>query len=85
MTRSIAARTVSNPPVEQSQLPLLLTENAAARFLGVSLPYLRRARSEGTTGRKTPAPPFVRVEGRIFYRRSDLEVWVDSLAPREVV
>jgi hypothetical protein len=67
------------------QLPLLLDEKKAAEFMGVSLSYLRRGRSQGTTGHRTPTPPFVELGGRVYYRRADLEAWVDGLASREVV
>jgi hypothetical protein len=85
MTRRIAERVIAAPPVETPQDSLLLTEKQAARFLGVSLPFLRRGRSQGTTGCRTPTPPFVKLGGRVFYRRSDLIVWVDGLTAREVV
>jgi hypothetical protein len=63
---------------------LLLDEKQAARFLGVSLSYLRKSRSEGTPGGRTPAPPFVRVDGRVYYRRTDLEVWANELESQRV-
>jgi hypothetical protein len=87
MTRTIASRLADTPPIPapNEQLPLLLDEKVAAQFLGVSLPYLRRARSCGTTGNRTPAPPFVRVGGRVYYRRADLEKWVAELSAREAV
>ena len=62
-----------------SSLSLLLDEKQAARYLGVSLSYLRKSRSEGAPGDRTPAPPFVRVGGRCLYRRSDLDMWVNDL------
>jgi hypothetical protein len=86
--RTIAERLAANPPIELpglSELPLLLNEKRAAVFLGVSLPFLRRGRSCGTTGNRTKTPPFVRLGGRIYYRRSDLEFWVAGLVSREVV
>jgi hypothetical protein len=86
--RTIAQRVAANPPIELpglSELPLLLTEKRAAAFLGVSLPFLRRGRSCGTTGERTPTPPFVRVGGRVFYRRSDLEFWVSALTAQGVI
>jgi hypothetical protein len=85
--RTVAARVTDNPPVillpEQS--PRLLNEKQAAAWLGVSVVFLRRGRSQGTTGRRTPTPLFVRVGGRVYYRRSDLEAWVDGLTAQEVV
>jgi hypothetical protein len=74
------------PTIQQNttELPLLLDEQHASRFLGVSLSFLRKARSEGSPGNRTPAPPFVKVGGRCLYRRSDLETWVINLEARRV-
>ena len=66
-------------------LPRLFDEKRATQYLGVSLSYLRKARSEGSPGGRTQAPPFVRVGGRCLYRRSDLDAWVDGLESRGVV
>ncbi|MDR3281157.1 MAG: hypothetical protein LBT23_11665, partial [Synergistaceae bacterium] len=54
--------------VEPNSLELLLDERKAARVLGVSLSYLRKSRCEGTVGKRTPAPPFVYVGNRVYYR-----------------
>jgi hypothetical protein len=87
--RTVAARVAAKSPIiahtEQPQLSLLLSEKEAAKFSGVSVAYLRRGRSQGTTGRRTPTPPFVRVEGRVFYRRADLAAWASALPAREVI
>jgi hypothetical protein len=86
--RRIDERLAANPPIDllgSSEMPLLLTEKRAAAYLGVSLPFLRRGRSEGKTGRRTQTPPFVHCGGRIYYRRSDLEEWVSGLVSQEVV
>jgi hypothetical protein len=85
--RTVANRVTAKPPtlVPNEQIPQLLDEKQAAAWLGVSVVYLRRARSCGTTGRRTPAPPFVRVGGRVYYRRADLEKWVGNLRAQEAV
>ena len=70
---------------ELPQMPLLLTEKQTAQFLGVSLSYLRKARSEGAPGKRTPAPSFVRVDGRVYYRAADLAAWVNDLATQRVI
>ena len=62
--------------------PLLLDEKRAAEYLGVSLSYLRKSRSEGSPGNRTPPPPFVKIDGRVFYRCSDLDQWVAGLEAR---
>jgi len=70
---------------DMTNMPLLLDEKLAAPYLGVSLSYLRKARSEGAPGKRTPAPEFVKVDGRIYYRRADLDMWVSGLASQRVV
>jgi hypothetical protein len=73
------------PRVPDGELPQLLTEKQTACYLGVSLGYLRRARTEGTLGRRTPGPRFVRIQGdvrggknggRILYPKSELDEWL---------
>ena len=60
--------------------PALLTEEEAARYLAVSRSFLRDARSNGTRGRRTPGPPWVRLGGgrAIRYRVSDLNSWISA-------
>gem|GEM_PF-1303626 len=83
---TIAKRIASQSPnLNDTNNPLLLTEIEAAKFLGVSVSYLRKSRCEGTRKQKTPAPPFVRVGRSIFYRLADLIVWVNGLIPQEVI
>ena len=60
-------------------LPMLLDEHTASKLLGVSLSYLRKARSEGTTRGRTPAPQHVRVGGRCLYPLAVCVAWVDGL------
>ena len=69
---------------DTTELPLLFDERHASQFLGVSMSYLRKSRSEGSPGNRTPAPPFVKVGGRCLYRRTDLEAWVNNLEARRV-
>jgi hypothetical protein len=85
--RTISARVTDNPPaiLSNEQLPQLLSEKQAACWLGVSVVFLRRGRSCGATGKRTPTPPFVRVGGRVYYRHSDLEVWISELTARGIV
>ena len=66
-------------------LSLLLSEKQTTDFLGVSLSFLRKARSEGAPGKRTQAPPFIKIGKRCFYRRSDLEDWVKSLLSQRVL
>jgi hypothetical protein len=72
-------------PVDWNSLELLLDEKKAARLLGVSLSYLRKSRCEGTVRDRTPAPPFVYVGNRVYYRPDELKAWVDGLTGRAVI
>lgn len=73
------------PTAEWNSLQLLLDEKKAARLLGTSLSYLRKSRCEGTIQGRTPAPPFVYVGNRVYYRTADLKTWVEELAGRTVI
>ena len=68
-----------------STLPLLLSESVTSTLLGVSMSYLRKSRSEGKILNRTQAPPFVRVGGRVYYRRNDVTKWVENLTAQQVV
>ena len=76
-------------------LPALLDERAAAKYAGVSVAYLRRARIEGAPSGRTAGPNFVRLEsfgakggkngGRVMYPRADLDKWLMSLERKRVI
>ena len=83
---TIAKRIASHTPnLDDGSTPLMIKEKEAAERLGVSLSYLRKSRCEGTRKRKTPAPPFVRIDHSIFYRLTDLDAWVDGLVSQQVI
>jgi hypothetical protein len=71
--------------VDWNSLELLLDERKAARLLGVSLSYLRKSRCEGALRKRTPAPPFVYVGNRVYYRPGELKAWADGLTGRAVI
>lgn len=77
-------RTLSNlpPPIDWSRLPLLLGEKETAAVTGLSVSFLRKSRCEGTRGNRTPAPPFVSIGGRRYYKVADLRAWVEGLPPQ---
>jgi hypothetical protein len=80
---------------QASMLPALLNERDAAKYAGVSVAYLRRARNEGAPGGRTAGPDFVRLEsfgkkggkngGRVMYPRVDLDKWLVSLERKRVI
>ena len=78
-------RNHERPELDFSNMPLMLDEKDTAIFLGVSVSFLRKSRSEGLVGGRTEAPPFVRVRGRVFYRVADLKAWVEALENRVAV
>ena len=74
----------ATPFLDAAEQPLLFDEKRAAVYLGVSLSYLRKSRSEGSPAGRTPAPVFVNIGKRVLYRLRDLNAWVDSLETRRV-
>jgi hypothetical protein len=86
VSMTVSSRVMETPTVvEWDKLPLMLDETRAASALGVSVSYLRKARCEGVLKHRTPAPPFVPVGGRRYYRTTDLKAWVDNLVPQQVI
>jgi hypothetical protein len=73
------------PKRNDDSTPLLLSDKDAAAFIGVSTSYLRKSRCDGVIANRTQAPPFVRVGGRVLYRRSDLVAWVAALEGRDAI
>jgi predicted DNA-binding transcriptional regulator AlpA len=69
-------------PTIPDNLPQLLDERQTAAYLGVSRSFLRKSRCEGQHHARTEAPAFVRVGGRVLYRRADIEAWVTALEAR---
>jgi hypothetical protein len=66
-------------------LPLMVKDTIVAQILGVSASYLRKSRSTGAVGHRTPPPPFVKVDGRRFYRVADLKAWAEALEGRDAI
>ena len=73
------------PQFDFDKLPLLLNEKQAAAAIGMSVQYLRLARSTGRKEGRTPAPDFVRLESMIRYHREDLKKWAMKLERRQAV
>ncbi len=56
----------------------LLNENEAAHEIGMSVSFLRRGRYQGVVGRRTPAPPHLKLGRTVRYLRGDLDVWLNA-------
>jgi hypothetical protein len=59
-------------PSSNSLAPAVLREQDAARYIGLSRAYLKKARLFGR------GPNFVRIQRAIAYRVVDLDRWLES-------
>jgi hypothetical protein len=73
------------PVIEWDKLPALLTDVQLAQIIKVSASSLRKARSRGVTGSRTPMPPFVKVGGRVRYRLKDALKWIEQLEGQDAI
>ena len=71
--------------LDWDSLPMLLDEKQAARITGVSVPFLRLSRSEGQRGNRTPGPQFVKLNGSVKYKKSELKRWVEGLPEKAII
>ena len=55
-----------------------LTETEAAKYIGMSVPFLRNGRCKGVVGNRTPAPPHLKLGSHVRYERTDLDTWLDA-------
>jgi len=69
-----------NTPVgNQATIPQeALTEKQAARYIGMSIPYLRADRMNGYREGRTPGPAFVKIGRTVRYLRADLDAWLQA-------
>lgn len=58
--------------------PELLDEFAAAEFIGMSVSFLRAARSRGVLGNRTPPPPHLLLGRTVKYDVADLKAWLSD-------
>ncbi len=94
---TVKNRIAANPPTtDLTNMPLLLDEFQAAHYIGVSVSFLRKSRSDGEkdpakilTGNRSvyenPAPPFIRLNKQtVRYSKVDLHLWINNLKRRVV-
>jgi predicted DNA-binding transcriptional regulator AlpA len=55
-----------------------LTENDAAKYIGMSPHYLRHDRCYGPYGGRTAGPPWIKIGRAVRYRKTDLDEWLLS-------
>lgn len=54
----------------------LLDEVAAAAHIGMSVAFLRAARSRGVLGNRTPPPPHYLIGRAVRYDLAELDTWI---------
>ncbi|MCB1776811.1 MAG: helix-turn-helix domain-containing protein [Candidatus Competibacteraceae bacterium] len=54
----------------------LLTDPLTAKYLNVSVSFLRQSRMEGRRANRSPGPPFIRIGRAIRYDIRDLDAWL---------
>jgi len=59
--------------------PVALTEKDAARYIGMSVAFLRADRMNGHRSGRTPGPPFLQIGRSIRYLASDLDSWLERV------
>lgn len=61
----------------------LISEMEAAKYLGVSRPFLAKSRMDGQRKNHTPGPPYIKLGRAVRYDIRDLDEWIE-LHRREV-
>lgn len=56
----------------------IVNEKEAAKYIGMSVSFLRQARCDGSTANRTLGPPFIRIGRAIRYSISDLNAWLEK-------
>jgi hypothetical protein len=56
----------------------LVDEKTAARYIAMSVHYLRLDRCEGHRGNRTPGPPYLKIGKAVRYDIADLDAWIDA-------
>ena len=72
----MSLQSISN---SSGKLVRLLTEREAATYIGMSISFLRQARSNGERLNRTPAPHPIQIGRSVRYRLDDLDSWIDQL------
>lgn len=54
----------------------LLKEQETAKYLGMSVAFLRKSRMSGSRAGHTPGPPWVRLGRSVRYDLADLDQWI---------
>lgn len=55
-----------------------LTEKEAANYIGMSIAFLRKDRSEGKIGNRTPGPKYLKIGKSVRYLKDELDRWLEG-------
>lgn len=55
-----------------------LTEKEASQYIGMSVGYLQKDRSEGKIKTRTPGPKFLKIGKSVRYLKEELDQWLEA-------
>jgi len=55
-----------------------LPDPEAARYIGMSVSFLKQSRMNGERENRTPGPPYVKLGRAVRYLREDLDAWLEQ-------
>jgi len=61
-----------------SNLQKAVNEKVAARYIGMSVPFLRQSRMGDARENRTPGPPYLKLGRSIRYLIEDLDAWLTA-------
>lgn len=56
----------------------ILTEDEAAKYIGMSRSYLNADRCNGHRAKRTKGPVFMKIGKAVRYRKDDLDAWLQQ-------
>lgn len=56
----------------------ILTEDEAAKYIGMSRSFLNADRSNGPRPKRTKGPAFLKIGKAVRYRKADLDEWLQQ-------
>lgn len=65
----------NNVLIEQIEI---LTEDQAAKYIGMSRSYLNADRSHGPRIKRTKGPVFMKIGKAVRYKKEDLDAWLQQ-------
>jgi predicted DNA-binding transcriptional regulator AlpA len=55
-----------------------LPDPEAARYIGMSVSFLKQSRMNGDRENRAPGPPYVKIGRSVRYLREDLDAWLEQ-------